>query len=158
MRVLKRFSFHEAERLHKKQWLEGKHKEWGDDEHDYFFPYGDQYKSESFVEVEIPTKEIESVAHTRKRIEQYKEILKERGEKSMGSLWVSAGMKMKDGTIQRSSGRLSFSALDGNHRLKAAQELGHPLQIVIMPESHWDAYTKGSVVVASYLKKLRAKY
>jgi len=140
-------TYDEAMRRHKKQWLEGKHKEWGDLENDYFFPYGDQYKQEGFVRVEIPTKDIETVAHNRKRIEQYKEILKRQGEKSMGELWVSAGRKLNDGTIQRHADRLTFSALDGNHRLKAAQELGHPMQDVIMPASHWKAHQDGAVLV-----------
>ena len=158
MHVLKQLSYQKAEQLHKKQWLEGKHKEWQETEADHFFPYGDQYRDEGFVEVEIPTKDIESVAHVRKRIDQYKEILKKQGEKSMGPLWISAGRKMKDGSIQRHTDRLSFSALDGNHRLKAAQELGHPTQFAIMPMSHWKAYKEGSVVIVAFKAKVYEKY
>ena len=161
MHGLKHLSYQEAEQLHKKQWLEGKHKEWGDAEEDHFFPYGDQYKKDGFVEVEIPTKDIESAAHDRKRIDQYKEILKKQGEKSRGSLWVSAGRQKNDGTIVRQTDqgrRPSFSALDGNHRLKAAQELGHPTQIAILPATHWKAYKGGAVVLIAFKTRVQAKY
>lgn len=153
-------SFKDAMHLHRMQWFKGKHKEWGDTEDDYFFPYGEQYKQERFVKVEIPAKDIETVAHNRKRIDQYKEILKKQGEKSMGELWVSAGRKMKDGSIQRYADRLTFSALDGNHRLKAAQELGHTKQNVIMPESHWKAYQDGNILIIAdtFRSKLKTKY
>jgi hypothetical protein len=79
----------------------------------------------------------------------------------MGSLWVSAGRQKNDGTIERQTDqglRPSFSALDGNHRLKAAQELGHPTQIAILPASHWKAYKEGAVVLIAFKTSVQNKY
>jgi len=152
--VTRRLTYDEAYAMHRKQWFEGKHKEWGNDESDYNFPYGSQYEDEGFVEVKIPSKDIETITgpdvagdRTRQRVERYKNILKEKGERSMGPIWVSAGRKLRDGTISRSLDfKEPFSALDGNHRAQAAKELGHATQDAIMPASHWKAYTEGTIV------------
>lgn len=152
--VTRRLTYAEAEAMHRKQWFEGKHKEWDDDESYYHFPYSDKYEDEGFVEVKIPSKDIETVtgpdmagSKTRQRVERYKEILKKKGERSMGPIWVSAGYRQQDGTIRRNPDyKEPFSALDGNHRAQAAKELGHAVQDAIMPASHWKAYTEGTIV------------
>jgi 8-oxo-dGTP pyrophosphatase MutT (NUDIX family) len=157
--VAEEIPFDAAVAMHKKQWLSGKHKEWGEGESDHHFPFSHRHDNQPFVRVLVPTKDIDASAGE-SRVHKYKKILNEQGPGRMGPAWVTAGRTFNDGSIHRDADQSHFSALDGNHRVKAAQELGHQNHEVIMPKAHWEAYKAGKIIRKSdkteELEKIRS--
>ena len=136
--IKKEISFSQGLKLHKKQWSQGKHKEWGDGEDDYIaFFDKPQYAEDGFVLVEIPFKHVDLVDTSDVgRVDRYKQILK---DKDMGPSWGVFGRFTSNGGW-RPPHENKVSILDGNHRGQAAKSLGRNTLNVIMPKVAFEKY------------------
>jgi len=137
---MKTFSFSTAQSMHKKQWMSGKHKEWGEGEDDYFFPFSDRYKklAKEFVLVRIPIKDLDTSAGSMDRVKKYAEIIKSGTD--MGPAWGVYGRFKNDGSHVEPHTKGKISVLDGNHRTEASKKAGKTSMMVIMPDISFQKY------------------
>jgi len=140
IKPIKTYSFDVAQRLHKKQWLSGKHKEW-EDEDEYFFPF-ERYKNlaKGFVLVKLPMRDLETSEGSNDRVKKYASIIKSGID--MGPAWGVYGRFKRDGDFVEPHNKGKVSILDGNHRTAASRKLGKNTMMVIMPDISFQKYSE----------------
>lgn len=128
----------EARAEHRDQWFRGKHR--GTSESSYAWPYVGRGVDDDFVLVRVPIEQVNAIATSEERAEEYVEILR---RQDMGPSW---GLVK---TLSRRNEALPpVYLVDGNHRAIAAYVLGHKSIQVLMPLSSFEIYEQRLRAVA----------
>jgi len=126
------YTYEQASVNYKKQFFNGRKR--GQTHPNFSFPYGNRYRDETFIRVDIKIKYIKHNTLKQPELVQYYENVDK-----LEPVWLCCGVKLKDGTTI-----LSYDGyvhvLDGKHRIEACKNRGYVT--AIMAESDYIVYKK----------------